>query len=259
MGGMGSPPQQDVSGAVDALAEATSRLLAAVDAAIAKGGPDAFAAPSRLPGWTIGHVVTHLARNADGLRRVLVGAEVGEQLQPYASPEARTDDIEAGALRSTETIATTSADADQELAGTIHSFPDATLVGDGRPRHAAARPPLTSSWPPGSARSNCTTTTWASTPGSPCWTTPRPGGCSRRCSAPTFAPGRSAADPAAGRCRADRHPRRRSARSPAARSTSSAGWPGATDGTDLRTAARCRSCRRGDPRRDGRCRYGSLR
>src|SRR5580765_5145666 len=48
MGGMGSPPQQDVSGAVDALAEATSRLLAAVDAAIAKGGPDAFAAPSRL-------------------------------------------------------------------------------------------------------------------------------------------------------------------------------------------------------------------
>ncbi len=124
MGGMGSPPQQDVSGAVDALAEATSRLLAAVDAAIAKGGPDAFAAPSRLPGWTIGHVVTHLARNADGLRRVLVGAKVGEQLQPYASPQARTDDIEAGALRSTETIATDFREADQELAGTIHSFPD---------------------------------------------------------------------------------------------------------------------------------------
>ena len=134
MGGMGSPPQQDVSGAVDALAEATSRLLAAVDAAIAKGGPDAFAAPSRLPGWTIGHVVTHLARNADGLRRVLVGAKVGEQLQPYASPQARTDDIEAGALRSTETIATDFRGGRSGTGRHDRLLPGPTLVGDGRPR-----------------------------------------------------------------------------------------------------------------------------
>jgi maleylpyruvate isomerase len=30
--------------------------------------------PSRLPGWTVGHVVTHLARNADGHVRRLDGA-----------------------------------------------------------------------------------------------------------------------------------------------------------------------------------------
>jgi Mycothiol maleylpyruvate isomerase N-terminal domain len=30
--------------------------------------------PSRLPGWTVGHVVTHLARNADGHVRRLEGA-----------------------------------------------------------------------------------------------------------------------------------------------------------------------------------------
>ena len=29
-------------------------------------GDDAFAAPSRLPDWSRAHVLTHVARNADG-------------------------------------------------------------------------------------------------------------------------------------------------------------------------------------------------
>ena len=57
------------------------------------------------PDWTVGHVVTHLARNADGLRRVLVGATAGRQVQPYDSPQARADDIEAGAPRGHRAIA----------------------------------------------------------------------------------------------------------------------------------------------------------
>ena len=32
------------------------------------------ARPSLLPGWTVGHVLTHLARNADSMTRVLVAA-----------------------------------------------------------------------------------------------------------------------------------------------------------------------------------------
>ena len=84
-----------------------------------------FAAPSGLTDWTIGHVVTHFARNADGLRRVLVGAKVGEQLQPYSSPQARVDDIESGALRSTETIAIDYRQAGRHLIETIESLPDA--------------------------------------------------------------------------------------------------------------------------------------
>ena len=34
--------------------------------------------PSRLPGWSRGHVVTHLARNADALNRFAVGVITGE-------------------------------------------------------------------------------------------------------------------------------------------------------------------------------------
>ena len=30
--------------------------------------------PSQLPGWTVGHVATHIARNAEGQRRMLEAA-----------------------------------------------------------------------------------------------------------------------------------------------------------------------------------------
>lgn len=69
--------------------DATERLLTAValldDAAVTD--------PSRLPGWTRGHVLAHLARNADALVNVLEGRPM------YASAEAREADIERGAPR----------------------------------------------------------------------------------------------------------------------------------------------------------------
>ncbi|MEE1930547.1 maleylpyruvate isomerase family mycothiol-dependent enzyme [Streptomyces sp. TRM 70351] len=49
--------------------------------------------PSLLPGWSRGHVLTHLARNADALVNVLEGRPM------YASAEARDHDIEVGAAR----------------------------------------------------------------------------------------------------------------------------------------------------------------
>jgi maleylpyruvate isomerase len=57
-------------------------------------------APSLLPGWSRGHVVTHLARNADALTNVLHAAETGEQHTMYVSGDQREADIEAGAGRS---------------------------------------------------------------------------------------------------------------------------------------------------------------
>jgi maleylpyruvate isomerase len=78
--------------------EATEELL------IALAGPGwAEADPGRAtlcPGWTAGHVLTHLARNADGLRRSADGAQRGEDVPMYDSAEARDRDIEAGAGRS---------------------------------------------------------------------------------------------------------------------------------------------------------------
>ncbi|NED33837.1 maleylpyruvate isomerase family mycothiol-dependent enzyme [Streptomyces sp. SID8499] len=68
---------------------ATERLLTAV------GELDnaAVTDQSRLPGWTRGHVLAHLARNADALVNVLEGRPM------YASAGDRDADIERGAPR----------------------------------------------------------------------------------------------------------------------------------------------------------------
>ncbi|HEX4864754.1 MAG TPA: maleylpyruvate isomerase N-terminal domain-containing protein, partial [Acidimicrobiales bacterium] len=57
-------------------------------------------APSRLPGWSVGHLLTHLARNADSHVRMLEGALAGEHLEQYPGGRPERDaDIEAGAAR----------------------------------------------------------------------------------------------------------------------------------------------------------------
>lgn len=65
----------------------------------AVAGLDDLCAPSRLPGWTRGHVVTHVARNAEGLTRLLSWAQTGVETPMYPSRQAREADIEAGAGR----------------------------------------------------------------------------------------------------------------------------------------------------------------
>src|SRR3954464_6284017 len=55
--------------------------------------------PSRLPGWSRGHVATHIARQADGLVRLTEWARSGTRTDMYGSPGQREDEIEAGALR----------------------------------------------------------------------------------------------------------------------------------------------------------------
>ncbi|NBE54862.1 maleylpyruvate isomerase family mycothiol-dependent enzyme [Streptomyces boluensis] len=74
---------------LESVREATDRLLAAV------AGLDnaAVAAPSRLPGWTRGHVLAHLSRNADALVNVLAGRPM------YASAADRDGDIDRDAPR----------------------------------------------------------------------------------------------------------------------------------------------------------------
>ncbi|TAM93302.1 MAG: maleylpyruvate isomerase family mycothiol-dependent enzyme [Jatrophihabitans sp.] len=57
-------------------------------------------APSLLPGWSRAHVLTHLARNADGISDTLSGALRGEVVRRYPhGPEGRNRDIEDGAAR----------------------------------------------------------------------------------------------------------------------------------------------------------------
>jgi len=56
-------------------------------------------APSRLPGWSRGHVLTHIARNADSLVNLLTWAATGIEHPQYPSAAARDAAIEAGAGR----------------------------------------------------------------------------------------------------------------------------------------------------------------
>lgn len=54
-------------------------------------------ADSRLPGWTVGHLLTHLARNADGHTHMLRAAQRGAAEPQYpGGSEQREGDIAAG-------------------------------------------------------------------------------------------------------------------------------------------------------------------
>ena len=82
--------------ALAACRDASARLLATLD------GLDDHTArrPSRLPGWSVGHVVTHLARNADSHVRMVEGAMGGRVADQYERGlEGRAADIATGAGR----------------------------------------------------------------------------------------------------------------------------------------------------------------
>ncbi len=61
---------------------------------------DVVRQPSGLPGWSVGHVLTHLARNADGHTRRLDAALHGEEVPRYPGGfEQRDGEIDSGASR----------------------------------------------------------------------------------------------------------------------------------------------------------------
>jgi maleylpyruvate isomerase len=77
------------------VARADERLTATV----ATLDEAAVRAPSLLPGWTRGHVLAHIARNADSYVNLLTWARTGVETPMYASFAQRNADIEAGAGR----------------------------------------------------------------------------------------------------------------------------------------------------------------
>lgn len=86
--------------------EPTSRLIAELPSAnrrlldtVSQLPDDAVLRPSLLPGWSIGHVLSHVARNADALVNLCDWARTGVRKQMYVSVEAREADIADGAGR----------------------------------------------------------------------------------------------------------------------------------------------------------------
>ncbi|SFF18147.1 maleylpyruvate isomerase [Actinacidiphila alni] len=78
-----------------AVREATEHFLAAATELPA----DALAGPSLLPGWSRGHLLAHVARNADALVNLLTWARTGVETPMYADAATRDRDIEQGAGR----------------------------------------------------------------------------------------------------------------------------------------------------------------
>lgn len=85
----------------------------------------AAAGPSRLPGWTRGHVLTHLARNADGFCNLLHWARTGTRTPMYPSEAARDEAIEAGAKRSAAELTADLRDSAARFAAAAAGLPEA--------------------------------------------------------------------------------------------------------------------------------------
>jgi maleylpyruvate isomerase len=121
-------PSADLAGAHAAHA----RLLASL-----AGLDDERAhARSHLPGWTRGHVITHLARNADSFTGMIAAAARGEVAEQYpGGMRQRADDIEAGAGRG---VAELIADAERACRQLEEAWGDTTeemwRTGAGRSR-----------------------------------------------------------------------------------------------------------------------------
>ena len=98
--------------------DSTGRLTDAV----ARLGDEDVRRPSLLPGWTRGHVLTHIARSGDALRNLLTWARTGVRTPAYPSQEARESAIDDGAVRSAAELladVSESAAAFRAAAGTV--------------------------------------------------------------------------------------------------------------------------------------------
>jgi maleylpyruvate isomerase len=130
----GAAPTADLSGA-RAAHRSLRRTLATIR-------DDDIGRASHLPGWTIGHVLTHIARNADGHCNMFAGAALGEIHPQYPGGTAqRTDEIERGAHRGAAAIV---ADVETTMAALEARWDAATdeMWSSGRCRSFGGEMPL---------------------------------------------------------------------------------------------------------------------
>jgi maleylpyruvate isomerase len=115
-------------------ADVTPALVAAetdrVASTAASFRNEAVLAPSLCDGWSRGHVLAHLARNADALVRVCDVALTGTADTMYDDGESRDADIERGARRSAHDHATDIRDSAARLAERLEAL---------RPEHGDVR------------------------------------------------------------------------------------------------------------------------
>ncbi len=130
---MNESERRQLDADVAGCALAHQRLLADLDT-LNESAMALSTAPSMLPDWTVGHVLTHIARNADAFRHMIEGAALGEKRTMYPSADARSNDIEHGASKP---FATHVADVRTSVWALESSW--ATLTADGWSGHGITR------------------------------------------------------------------------------------------------------------------------
>lgn len=122
---------------LDHVAEAEERLFAA--------GQDlddsALRTPSLLPGWTVGHLLTHIARNADSHRRRTIAAIHGVVVDQYpGGMDERAAEIEAGACRPAAQVLADVAMSSARMLESWSDVPDRAWAGITRDVSGRERP-----------------------------------------------------------------------------------------------------------------------
>ncbi len=119
---------RDIAGATTAHAALGLALAGLTDAEVAR--------PSLLPGWTVGHVLAHIARNADSHTRVLQAANRGEVAEQYPhGMDQRVGEIEAGAARPAAEHVSDVADACARLEAAWAAMTPDGWAGEGHTVH----------------------------------------------------------------------------------------------------------------------------
>lgn len=80
---------------------------------------------SRLPGWTIGHVLTHLARNAEAMCRRIDASISGELVEQYpGGATGRAAEIESGARRPASKLVADASGWSEQVDERFRQMPD---------------------------------------------------------------------------------------------------------------------------------------
>lgn len=94
-----------------------------------------------VPPWTRGHVITHVARAADSLCRLLTWARTGVETPQYASMDIRAAEIEAGARRPVHDLVADVVASAARFDDAVRSLPGAAWSYEVRMRTGELRTP----------------------------------------------------------------------------------------------------------------------
>ena len=123
--------------AIEQVANAQQRF----DLAIAALSDADVRRPSRCPGWTVGHVLTHVARNADSHRRRTEAAARNEMIDQYPGGyEGREAEIESGADRGAKELIDDVRASAEEMHAAWHTAPESAWTNVTRDVGGRERP-----------------------------------------------------------------------------------------------------------------------